>query len=128
MQLVKGAFDFGTAFSFVKLYLIPLSILSVIAAAIMAIFGNSKLLQNVLLAFGVTRKTGYSSVIADVICNNPDAFFKIRFKSGGYVIGHPEKYSLHGDEPHLFLAKAARRPARRDVNSEQPKAVDIAGP
>ena len=74
------------------------------------------------------REERYStSVLADVICTHPDCYLKFRLKSGGYVIGHPRKYSLHGKEECIFLDNAARRPPKPSAGGNQPPEVPIGG-
>jgi hypothetical protein len=107
-----------------------LSALSAVAAIIgigLAAALNLKAVDAFFLRCGLTRKTGHESVLSDVIRTNSTAFWKVRFKSGGYVIGHPRRYSLDGDEEMLFLCKAARRPARIGDKPQQPE-YEIEGP
>jgi hypothetical protein len=113
--------------TFVTQLLLPLSSISVVVAALAAFFFNKSWLQNALVSAGITNKTSYSSVLADVICSYPDCYLKFRLKSGGYVIGHPRKYSLHGKEDCIFLDNAARRPARPAPGIAQPPEVPVEG-
>lgn len=112
---------------FVTKLLAPLTLISVVCAVLVAHILNRNWIQSKLVKIGITNKTSYSSVLSDVICSYPDAFMKFRLKSGGYIIGHPRKYSLHGKECVIFLDQAARRPARRATGLPQPPEVAIAG-
>jgi hypothetical protein len=113
--------------TFVTNLLLPLSLISVVIAVVAAFFFNKGWLQSALVSAGITNKTSYSSVLADVICSYPDCYLKFRLKSGGYVIGHPRKFSLHGKEDCIFLENAARRPPRPAPGANQPAEVPIDG-
>ncbi len=88
-----------------------LAMLSGTLGFVLACVGNVQKIETALFKFGIGRKTGSNSLIADVICLNPDVYFRIWFKSGEYVVGHPIRYSLDGDENAIFLEKALHRPA-----------------
>jgi hypothetical protein len=112
---------------FVTKLLLPLSLISVVIAVIAAFAFNRAWLQNALVRTGITNKTSYSSVLADVICSYPDCYLKFRLKSGGYVIGHPRKFSLDGKQECIFLDNAARRPPRPASGVDQPAEVPVSG-
>ena len=113
---------------YVSSVLLILCFVSLVFGAACAAIGNTGRVQKIFRTMGWTKKTSYSSVLADVICSHPDAFLKVRFKSGGYIIGHPRKYSMHGKEEVLFIADAARRPARRGSDVPQPLERSVDGP
>jgi hypothetical protein len=114
--------------SFVTNLLLPLSAISIALAVAAAFALNKGWLQNLMVRAGITNKTSHSSVLADVICSYPDCYLKFRFKSGGYVIGHPRKFSLDGKDDCIFLENAARRPARPMPGATQPPEQPVVGP
>jgi hypothetical protein len=120
-------FAYGIAF-FINQLLLPLSFIAALIGVFLSLVLSSSFIQGYLIKLKFTVKTRHGSVISDVIKNNPDAYFKIRFNNGGYVIGHPRKYSLHGDEQYLFLGNALRRPKRKSEADSQPPARQIDGP
>ncbi|MFM2410876.1 MAG: hypothetical protein RL481_1704 [Pseudomonadota bacterium] len=101
---------------------------SIIVGVLLAIVLNNGKIQKFLTARRITPKTGHASVLADVIASHPDAYFKIRFKSGGHVTGFPRKYSLDGGETMIFLSKAVRRPPKSPNGDKQPPEYEIQGP
>lgn len=113
--------------SFVTSLLLPLCAISIALAVASAFALNKGWLQNLMIRAGITNKTSHSSVLADVICSHPDCYLKFRFKSGGYVIGHPRKFSLDGKDDCIFLDNAARRPARPMPGANQPPEQPVAG-
>lgn len=115
-----GAFVRGTLFY--------LSALSVVIGGAAGALANFRPIQHLMIRGGLTRRTQDSSVLASVIASNSDAYMKFRFKSGGYVIGHPRLYSLSGDDTVIFLAKAARRPAKAAAGQPQPAEYSVEGP
>jgi len=122
------AISFADISEFTIKLMLPLTACSSMAGALLAFVGNAGRVQRFLIKQGLTRKTAHGSVLADVIATYPDAYLKVRFKGGGYVIGHPRKYSLMGDEHYLFLEKAARRPPRPNDSAPQPPEAAIDGP
>ena len=104
-----------------------LSLICALLAVIAALILNSDVVSRFLITHGLTRKSSNRSVLADVVAAHRDCFMKVRFKSGGYVIGHPRRYSLDGEENALFLDKAARRPPK-EAGLAQPLEYEIEGP
>jgi hypothetical protein len=123
----QSTLAFDAVQEFVTDLLLPLSIISILVAVAAAYILNKSWLQNRLIKLGITNKTSYSSVLADVICSYPDCYLKFRMKSGGYVIGHPRKFSLDGKEDCIFLDNAARRPPRPNPGANQPPEAAIEG-
>jgi hypothetical protein len=115
-----GAFVRGTLFY--------LSALSVVIGGVTGALANWRPVHYLMIRGRLTRRTQDSSVLASVIASNSDAYMKFRFKSGGYVIGHPRLYSLSGDETAIFLANAARRPAKAAAGQPQPAEYPVEGP
>jgi Family of unknown function (DUF6338) len=113
--------DLKVAEQFIQTLLLPLSASSIVFAVTFAITLNKGVFQRFLVEIGATKKSHYSSVLTDVICTYPDSYFKIRFKDGAYVIGHPRRYSINGDEQILFLGNAARRPPRGTKGPQPPE-------
>jgi len=95
---------------FVARHLLFLSLIATVLGMLIALMSNSKRLSRLLRSWGLTRKSNANSILADVIREHPDRYFRVRFKDGGYVIGHPRVYSLDGEQAMLFLADAAVRP------------------
>jgi hypothetical protein len=113
---------------FVNQLMLATSICSVAIGTAIAVVLNGNWIQNFLNQNRVTPKTAHGSVLADIIANYPDAFFKVRFKSGGHVTGFPRKYPLDGEENMIFLTKALRRPSRVTQEQKQPPEYEINGP
>ncbi|MBN8832480.1 MAG: hypothetical protein J0G94_18110 [Sphingomonadales bacterium] len=104
-----------------------LTLFSALFAIAAALILNSDKVSYYLIKAGLTRRSSHVSVIADVIAAHPDCFMKFRYKSGGYVIGHPRRYSLDGGESAIFLSKAARRPPKSPCTPQPPEKA-IEGP
>lgn len=98
---------FEGVLSYVAGSLVTLTIIAVALGWMFAALVNWSWLSNVLVRMRLTRKSGAHSVLADVIRSHPDSFFRLYLKGGGYVSGHPRRYSLDGKETMLFLDKAA---------------------
>jgi hypothetical protein len=89
---------------------------------------NWQIFSKFLILLGASSKAGHAAVVAAAIRRHPESYFRIRLKSGGYLLGHPILYSLDGEEPCLFLEKAAFRRARPDRRHSLPVQIDINGP
>ena len=94
-------------FEFVGRSLAMLTGLAVGLGALFAALGNWRWLSALLVRLRVTRRSSAHSVLADVIRTHPDSFFRVYFKNGNYVVGHPRCYSLDGEETMLFMDRAA---------------------
>ncbi len=75
----------------------------------------------------ISAKTGQAAVIAATIRQHPDAYFRLRWKEGGYVVGHPVLYSLDGAETALLLENAAYRRKRASPRAPQPTEIAVVG-
>ena len=123
----SAGLELNNVVSYVHSALFRLSVVSVILGIVAGLLGNWRPLQSWLIRGQLTRRNQDSSVLASLIHQQPDAFFKFRFKSGGYVIGHPKLYSLSGEEQVIFLDKAARRPAKPSSDKPQPPEYAVEG-
>lgn len=112
--------DFPQLVSFSAMALATLCAISAAFAIVAGISANSRKIAGAALRLGFTLRGHQPSVLAAVIAEHPSAFFKVRFKSGGHVTGHPRLYSLQGDECCLYLEKARRRAPRKNDTSPQP--------
>jgi len=122
--ILPSATDFPTLVQQSGIALISLSVISVTVGAAAATAANSRTISGWIRDAGITRRGHQPAIITATIAEYPDAFLKFRFKSGGYVIGHPRFYSLHGEECCIFLCKAARR-APKAASGGQPAEYSV---
>lgn len=104
------------------------SVISILTGIILGVICNSKYASKLAIRFGMTSKSGHSALICAVLDEYPDAFFRFRFKDGGYIVGHPKFYSLDGTERSLMLEKVAIRKKRPDGGGPVPKQALATGP
>lgn len=117
--ILKSPSDFPELVRQSAITLSTLSLIAISIGTVAAAAANSATLSKFIRRAGVTRRGHQPAIITATIAEHPDAFLKFRFKSGGYVVGHPKFYSLHGEECCIFLCKAARR-APKGTNKKQP--------
>jgi hypothetical protein len=96
--------------------------------AMLGAIANLDVFARLAQRWRISAKTGQAAVIAATIRQHPDAYFRLRWKDGGYVVGHPILYSLDGEETALLLEKAAYRRKRASARAPQPPEIPVAGP
>jgi hypothetical protein len=104
------------------------SLLCLLLGAILGAVANLDIFARLARRWQISAKTGQAAVIAATIRQHPDAYFRLRWKEGGYVVGHPVLYSLDGEETALLLENAAYRRKRASARAAQPPEIPVAGP
>ena len=107
--------------------LMSLSAISLALSIMCSIILNIGCVANFLRKYGLTDRESSQSIIAQVICSNPHKYMKIRFRSGGYILGYPMYFSKDGNQDCLYLIKASRRPPRVGVETQAPQ-YEVDGP